>query len=104
MPPCTTLAVSASGRRYSCALRLESGTVLEDPSDQAELAAVVERLFARAGLAPTALAELRLDLGPGSYTGLRVAVTFARTLQVLGGIRVRTATSLELLALRAWES
>jgi len=59
-------------------------------------------LFDRAGVPPRSLRELRLDLGPGSYTGLRVAVTFARTLQALGDVTVRTATSLELLALRAF--
>jgi len=98
-----SLCISASGGGYSCALQLPDGELLSDPGDGQQLAPVVARLFERADSAPTSLRELRLDLGPGSYTGLRVAVTFARTLQAFGEVEVLTATSLELLALRAWD-
>lgn len=97
-----SLCISASGGGYSCALRLPDGTLLTDPGEQRQLATLVAKLFERAELPPTALRELRLDLGPGSYTGLRVAVTFARTVQAFGDVTVLTATSIELLALRAW--
>lgn len=97
----TTLTVSASGRGYHCALLCPDGTVHSDPIAHPHLATGVAQLFDRAGLTPSALEELRLDLGPGSYTGLRVAVTFARALQAFAGVQVLTATSLELLALRA---
>lgn len=98
----TTLTISGSGRGYDCALRLGDGTLYADGGDHPHLAQHVAQLFERAGLAPQALEELRVDLGPGSYTGLRVAVTFARTLQTLAGLTVLTATSLELHALRAY--
>jgi len=54
------------------------------------------------GQAPAALGEVRLDLGPGSYTGLRIAVTFARTLHTFLEIPVLTVTSPQLMALAAW--
>ena len=50
---------------------------------------------------PAELTSIRLDLGPGSYTGLRVAVTFARTCRQFRGVTVHTCTSLQLIALSA---
>jgi tRNA threonylcarbamoyl adenosine modification protein YeaZ len=98
-----TLAVSASGGRYDCALR-SAGGALHVGADDRELLPTVARLLAGHGAAPAAVRELRIDVGPGSYTGLRVATTFARTLAAFAAVRVRIATSLELLALRAWQS
>ncbi len=95
-----TLAISASAGPYSCALRV--GDQLHSDAGADGLAPAVERLFAAAGRAPGDLDRILLDIGPGSYTGLRVAITFARTLQAFDDIPVHTATSLELLAVRAW--
>jgi len=99
-PASLTLAVSASGVAYSCVLR-RGDERYQDPGIDG-LAAAVQRLFSRCNCRPAQLGELLLDLGPGSYTGLRVAVTFARTLQTFADIVVRSATSIELLALREW--
>lgn len=96
-----TLAVSASGGRYDCAL--SAGGALHRDSDERELLPAVARLLARYGVAPAAVRELRIDVGPGSYTGLRVATTFARTIAAFSSVRLQIATSLELLALRAFE-
>ena len=98
--PRPILAVSASGRHYSCTLRPPQGADLSDPGTDGLLPAV-DRLFQQIEVPRTELGEVRLDLGPGSYTGLRVAVTFARTALAFGSATVRTATSLELLALAA---
>ncbi len=96
------LAVSASRAGYACALRKghAGGLLVQHRAD--DLAATAAALLAQADLAPRALCELRLDVGPGSYTGLRVAVAFAAALQAFAALAVRTATSLELLALCAW--
>jgi len=96
------LGISASQSHYPCVLRRSDGVLLHDDGDDNQLASTVARLFHRAGCAPSDLNELRLDLGPGSYTGLRVAVTFARALLEFGDLRVLTTTSLELRALHAW--
>lgn len=58
-----------------------------------ELAALVERTLAEAGVRAEALAEVRVDRGPGSYVGLRVAVTFARVLAAFGPARLRACSS-----------
>jgi len=46
------------------------------------------------------IVEVRVDVGPGSYTGLRVAVTFVRCLQQFGNVSVLALDSLALLAAR----
>ena len=98
-----SLALSASRGPCAVALRDANGAVHEAAeTDAATLAVAVRTLFADAGLSPHDLGELRVDLGPGSYTGLRVALTFARTLQTFTGVPVLAATSLELAALVAW--
>lgn len=98
-----SLALSASRGPCSAALRLARGEIHETAeSDAAGLAVAVRSLFADAGLSARDLGELRVDLGPGSYTGLRVALTFARTLQGFAGVPVLAVTSLELAALVAW--
>lgn len=85
---------------FSCALRLPDGIhVARSPSGQrGDLAALADALCRAHGVAPHDLGELRLDLGPGSYTGLRVAVTFARFLQRFGNIPTLACDSLLLVA------
>jgi tRNA threonylcarbamoyl adenosine modification protein YeaZ len=66
-----------------------------------DLAGLVAAVTAQAGLRPDQLTGLRVDLGPGSYTGLRVAITFVRFLQRFGDLPVQACCSLALLAARA---
>ncbi len=103
------LGVSASGARFSVALCADDGRLLgvrdaEARALSTELFAAVDSLLGAAGIRPAALAGLRVDRGPGSYTGLRVALTFARVLAEQAQLAVRHATSLELLAIRAWRT
>lgn len=88
---------------FSCALRLPDGLhVARSPAGaRGDLAALADELCRAHGVGPSDLRELRLDLGPGSYTGLRVAVTFARFLQRFGGIPVLACDSLLLVAAAA---
>jgi tRNA threonylcarbamoyladenosine biosynthesis protein TsaB len=109
LPP--ALAISASNctgdAAFSLALRhrqgltvVNSGAVTGSGPRQ-DLATLAQQLCADAGVAASELQELRVDRGPGSYTGLRIAVTFARTLHAFGGARMLACTSFELLALAA---
>lgn len=69
-----------------------------DPGGHADLPARVVGLCRRAGIAPRQLTELRIDIGPGSYVGLRVAVTLARFLHRETGAQLLAANSLALMA------
>jgi tRNA threonylcarbamoyl adenosine modification protein YeaZ len=86
-------------------LRLADGEVSTSAptGGRSDLAALVSDLCARHRIRPEQIAELRIDLGPGSYTGLRVAVTFVRFLQRFSAANVLAVDSLTLLAAGARE-
>lgn len=88
---------------FSCALRLADFVheARAPAGRRGDLATLAAELCGAHGVRPGDLGELRLDLGPGSYTGLRVAVTFVRFLQRFGDARVLATDSLSLLALAA---
>ncbi|HEU4418205.1 MAG TPA: tRNA (adenosine(37)-N6)-threonylcarbamoyltransferase complex dimerization subunit type 1 TsaB [Planctomycetota bacterium] len=107
----TAISLALSGSNvtgdmpFSCALRHASGEVSASaPTDgRGDLAALVADLCARHRVRPEQIAELRIDLGPGSYTGLRVAVTYVRFLQRFSDLSVLAVDSLTLLAAGARE-
>ncbi len=101
-----TLALCASPEVASCALRCgESafGPVFTQRG-QRDLPAAVELLFREAETRPRDLDRVLLDLGPGSYTGLRVAVTHAGFCRRYLAAEVWTVTSLELAAVATWRA
>ena len=102
----STLALSASLGPATCALCRGETTFGPIPAvrGQTDLAAAVETLFRQADMPPTDLSSILLDLGPGSYTGLRVAVTYAVFCRRYLGAELRTVTSLELMAVAAWRA
>jgi len=58
----------------------------EDVEHSAELSAALDRLLARCGAGLDEVDGLGVGLGPGSYTGLRVGIAFAKGLEF--GLRV----------------
>jgi len=65
---------------------------------QERLAPMVEQAMTRAGLAFGALDRIAVTLGPGSFTGLRVGLSFAKGLGVALKIPVSGVSALEALA------
>ncbi len=61
------------------------------------LAPIVERLMSESGKAFTDLARIAVVVGPGSFTGVRVGVAFARGLSLALDIPSVGVTSLEAL-------
>lgn len=70
-------------------------------SHAGDLPVQVSGLLARCGLAWSDLEGLAVSIGPGSFTGLRIAVGFAKGLAFAGGLRVAAVSTLEALALAA---
>lgn len=66
-----------------------------------DLAELVRLALAEANIAPASVNEVRVDRGPGSYIGLRVAVTFARCFAAFSGCRLLAADSLSVAACAA---
>ena len=62
------------------------------------LASLIERVLGEAGVRATELGSIASDLGPGSFTGVRVGLATARALALVSGARLLGASSLAALA------
>jgi tRNA threonylcarbamoyladenosine biosynthesis protein TsaB len=71
----------------------------ERDSHVREIGAVVERLLDRSGLSVGDIERIALVAGPGSFTGLRIGMSFAKGIVAALGIPLVTMNALELLAL-----
>lgn len=58
----------------------------------------VEALLKECGVAPSELSKIVVAKGPGSYTGVRIGVTIAKTLAWTLSIPISAVSSLETLA------
>jgi tRNA threonylcarbamoyladenosine biosynthesis protein TsaB len=80
------------------------GTVLAEDAEPASrshvgsLPALVERVLARAGLAVADVEGLAVSIGPGSFTGLRIGLGFAKGVAFAGGLPLAAVSTLEGLA------
>ena len=91
------------GTAFSVAVRRQ-GRIAErfaPTAARVDLAELVRQALADAGAEPSDIAEVRVDRGPGSYIGLRVAVTFARCFAAFSGCRLLAADSLAAAACAA---
>ncbi len=96
------VAVETSGRRGSAALA--SGEKLLAQSDfsapmrhSSELFPAIEGLLARFGKKPSQIDHVHLSIGPGSFTGLRIAVTFAKTLALANSAKVVAVSTSDVI-------
>lgn len=94
------LALDCSTSHLALALVDERGaTVVSSTREVGRLHAALvtielTELFARAGLPRTAVGEVRVGIGPGSYTGVRVAVAAAKGLGRAWDVKVLGVYSL----------
>jgi len=97
------LAIDTSNRPLSVAVLddttvLAAITVTVHQKHAEYLLPEIERLLAMADLKPTDLDRVVVAAGPGSYTGIRIAVTTAKTLAATLGIDLVAVSSLATLA------
>jgi tRNA threonylcarbamoyladenosine biosynthesis protein TsaB len=69
-----------------------------DRSHVAELPGQVGRLLAACGVGWDGVDAIAVSIGPGSFTGLRIAVAFAKGLAYAGRLRLAAVPTLEALA------
>ena len=103
------LAVETSGRIGGVAVGvgpavLEARTFRTALRHAAELLPAVEGLCRDHGLRPDAVDEVYVSGGPGSFTGLRIGVTFARTLALACGAKIVRVPTLTVIAQNALEA
>lgn len=103
------LALETSGRRGSAAIGSDSGlrdvaSISGEMRHAAELMPAVDALCRRHGWVPNTLTDVFVSIGPGSFTGLRIAVTIARTLAWSVGARIVAVPTLDCIARNALDA
>ena len=96
------LAIETSSRRAAIALGIDDQLleVAELPPQRRQnldLLPCIDMLTQKHGLTPAGLIEVCVSLGPGSFTGLRVAVASAKMLAMTLGCRVIGIPTLDVL-------
>lgn len=97
------LAVETSTRAGSVTLGrddepLETIELAPQQRHNVDLMPTIDRLCQRHAAVPADLGELYLSIGPGSFTGLRIAVTTAKMLAAVLGTRVVAVPTLDVVA------
>lgn len=105
-PTDPTLVVATSGDAARLGLVLPGGAWHESEALAAnargrDLVPAAQALLAAAGLGPRELGTVLVDVGPGSFTGVRLGVTLAKTLSFATSARLLALTSLDALAAAA---
>jgi tRNA threonylcarbamoyladenosine biosynthesis protein TsaB len=100
------LAIETSGRLGSIAITNDGAVVTEDSfahglKHAAEMVPRIDALLRTAGWTPPDIGEIYVSVGPGSFTGLRIGVTLAKTLAYASGAKIAAVPSVEVLARNA---
>jgi tRNA threonylcarbamoyladenosine biosynthesis protein TsaB len=100
------LAIETSSRIGSVAIVEDGRVVAEDEfphglQHAAQLVVRIDQLCKARGCSPANLQELYVSVGPGSFTGLRIGITLAKTLAFATGAKIVTVPTVEVLAQNA---
>ncbi len=96
--------VMDSANQYLVVALYEDGKCLDKIQEignrkQSEYAIVyLEKLLKKHHLQVLDFDEMVITIGPGSYTGVRVALTIAKTLAAVSSIKIKTVSSLKAMA------
>jgi tRNA threonylcarbamoyladenosine biosynthesis protein TsaB len=99
------LAIETSAQAGSVALLTDESLVTQvvmptDRRSAQSLAPAIDQLLRSAGVKPAELGLVATTIGPGSFTGLRVGVTTAKTLAYAVGCQCLGVDTLEVIALQ----
>jgi tRNA threonylcarbamoyladenosine biosynthesis protein TsaB len=97
------LAIETSGRLGSVALGvagepIDAAAFSTEANHAVELLPAIERLTARQGWPADSIDQFYVSAGPGSFTGLRIGITVARTLAMAVGAKVVAVPTVDVLA------
>jgi len=86
---------------------VRDGVVLAEPTFEhglkhaAGILPMIDSLCREHGVGPKDLAELYVSIGPGSFTGLRIGVTLAKTMSLTTGVKIVAVPTVAVLAANA---
>lgn len=97
------LAIETSGRIGSIAAVLDGQVVGEESfahglAHAAQIIPIIDRLCRARSWAPRDVQELYVSAGPGSFTGLRIAITLAKMLALATGAKLVAVPTVRVLA------
>jgi len=97
------LAVETSSRAGSVAVavgqRILAETTFSGPMrHSAEIFPAISGLMERFSLKPRQIEQIHISIGPGSFTGLRIATTLAKTMRLANGARIVAVDTLDVIA------
>lgn len=97
------LALETSGTISSIALSRDGELLVEETfphglQHAAALVPMIDSACRKHSIKPSEIEHVYLNIGPGSFTGLRVAVTVAKMLVMVHGTKIVTVPSSEVLA------
>jgi len=86
------LALDSSTNLLSVALQIDQKIIERESSrdrwHEERLQVLADELLAEAGISAAALTQVLVGLGPGSFTGLRVGLSFAKGLTIAGQVAI----------------
>jgi tRNA threonylcarbamoyladenosine biosynthesis protein TsaB len=97
------LALETSGRIGSVATVVDGAVVAEEQfahglQHAAQIVPIIDRLTRAQSWTPRDVDELYVSVGPGSFTGLRIAVTLAKTMAMATGVKLVAVPTVRVLA------
>lgn len=100
------LAIETSGRRGSVAiaagrLLLAEKTFSAPMTHSAEVFPVTQKLLKQFNKKPQEIEHIYISVGPGSFTGLRIAVAMAKTMHLANDIKIVAVDTLDVIAANA---
>ncbi len=101
-----SIALETSGRVGSVAVVDDDKIVAEQTfphglKNAAGIIPIIDSLIQTRGWKPADLQQVFLSIGPGSFTGLRIAVTLAKTLALATGVKLVAVPTVNVLAANA---
>ncbi|MGA2500170.1 MAG: tRNA (adenosine(37)-N6)-threonylcarbamoyltransferase complex dimerization subunit type 1 TsaB [Tepidisphaeraceae bacterium] len=97
------LAIETSGRIGSIALAEDGGVVVEREfphglQHAAHIIPIIDELCRQRNWTPRQIDHAYVSAGPGSFTGLRIGITLAKTLWLATGVKVVAVPTVRVLA------
>ncbi|HVT87298.1 MAG TPA: tRNA (adenosine(37)-N6)-threonylcarbamoyltransferase complex dimerization subunit type 1 TsaB [Tepidisphaeraceae bacterium] len=96
------LAIETSGRIGSIAIVENAKVLFEEQfahglQHAAQIIPIIDQLCRKHGWKPGDVEELHVSAGPGSFTGLRIGITLAKTMALATGVKLVAVPSVRVL-------